>query len=191
MPIRKYHCSLFPSILGFFYSHEDAKRAVEGLNGALLGSKPLVVVRAQKKIDREEVSRCVNDDSISIDHQKLEGSNLYVKNLNLSMDDRKLKALFSTYGKVTSAKIMRHDDGVKGIPQLEMTVMVDESPLEVIPISDEPILSYHIMQDIDEYRDNEAEVEHVIEKGCSLINDDDLKLVETPLLSRRSHKRLA
>nr|GLL40191.1 hypothetical protein DM860_013816 [Ipomoea trifida] len=71
MPIRKYHCSLFPSILGFFYSHEDAKRAVEGLNGALLGSKPLVVVRAQKKIDREEVSRCVNDDSISIDHQKL------------------------------------------------------------------------------------------------------------------------
>nr|GMC47576.1 polyadenylate-binding protein 6-like [Ipomoea batatas] len=95
-----------------FYSHEDAKRAVEGLNGALLGSKQLVVVRAQKKIDREEVSRCVDDDSISIDHQKPEASNLYVKNLSLSMDDRKLKALFSTYGKVTSAKIMRHDDGV-------------------------------------------------------------------------------
>nr|GLL41999.1 hypothetical protein Itr_chr12CG16040 [Ipomoea trifida] len=63
-----------------------------------------------------------------------------------------------------------------------MTVMVYESPLEVKPISDEPILSYHTMQDIDEYRDNEAEVEHRIEKGCSLINDDDLQLVETPLL---------
>lgn len=76
------------------------------------GSKQLVVVRAQKKAEREEVSRCVDDDPISLDNQKPEASNLYVKNLSLSIDDRKLKALFSTYGKVTSAKIMRHDDGV-------------------------------------------------------------------------------
>ncbi|XP_019196352.1 PREDICTED: polyadenylate-binding protein 4-like [Ipomoea nil] len=31
-----------------FYSHEDAKRAVEGLNGALIGSKQLVVVNSAK-----------------------------------------------------------------------------------------------------------------------------------------------
>nr|GMC53816.1 polyadenylate-binding protein 6-like [Ipomoea batatas] len=31
-----------------FYSHEDAKRAVDGLNGALLGSKQLVFVTSAK-----------------------------------------------------------------------------------------------------------------------------------------------
>lgn len=40
------------------------------------------------------------------------GSNLYVKNLNPSVDDRKLNELFCRYGKVVSAKVIRNGDGI-------------------------------------------------------------------------------
>ncbi|CAH9090475.1 unnamed protein product [Cuscuta epithymum] len=95
-----------------FCSHEDAQRAIECMNGALLGSKQLIVVRAQKKDERNDVSRCIYDAKFSLYDHKPEVSNLYVKNLSLSLDERKLKALFSAYGEVKSAKIMRRDDGV-------------------------------------------------------------------------------
>ncbi|VFQ80621.1 unnamed protein product [Cuscuta campestris] len=95
-----------------FHSHEDANRAVQCMNGTLLGSKQLFVVRAQKKDSRDDISRCAYDHTISLDDNKPEASTLHVKNLSQSIDDRKLRALFTAYGKLLSVKIMRHDDGV-------------------------------------------------------------------------------
>merc|ERR1719454_50461 len=40
-----------------------------------------------------------------------EGVNLYIKNLDESIDDDKLKELFCTFGKITSAKIATDDKG--------------------------------------------------------------------------------
>ncbi|XP_059639321.1 polyadenylate-binding protein 6-like [Cornus florida] len=78
-----------------FNSHEEAKKAMEALNGTLLGLKKLSVGKAQK------------------DHhtEKSKASNLYVKNLDASIDDKKLQDHFSAYGEITSAKVMRYDNG--------------------------------------------------------------------------------
>nr|GMD52177.1 hypothetical protein Iba_chr11bCG9410 [Ipomoea batatas] len=73
---------------------------------------------------------------------------------------------------------------VEDISKKELTVVVGESPLEVRPISEQPNLLYHLMWDIDEYRDEAIEEVHNIDEGSSRqsLNDDDLQLVETPLL---------
>ncbi|KAL3528673.1 hypothetical protein ACH5RR_007995 [Cinchona calisaya] len=95
-----------------FSSHEEAKKAVECLNGALLGSKNLYVERAQKKAEREEILRKAYEIMYSNNSVKSKPSNLFVKNLNVSFDDLELKEIFSAYGKVTSAKVMHNEDGV-------------------------------------------------------------------------------
>jgi len=43
--------------------------------------------------------------------QKFQGLNLYIKNLDDSIDDDRLKSEFSQFGTITSAKIMRDDSG--------------------------------------------------------------------------------
>ncbi|KAI3802402.1 hypothetical protein L1987_30534 [Smallanthus sonchifolius] len=67
-----------------FESADDAAKAVEALNG--------------KKIDEKEwyVEEAVD---------KFQGVNLYVKNLDDTIDDDKLKELFSEYGMITSCKL--------------------------------------------------------------------------------------
>ncbi|KAK9281492.1 hypothetical protein L1049_004395 [Liquidambar formosana] len=94
-----------------FESAEDAKKAVEALNGALLGSKNLFVGRAQKKAEREVLLKREYKDTLSCNFDELKASNLYVKNLDLSIDDSKLQEYFSACGRVTSAKVMRYDNG--------------------------------------------------------------------------------
>ncbi|KAJ6394605.1 hypothetical protein OIU77_023753 [Salix suchowensis] len=44
-------------------------------------------------------------------NEKLRASNLYVKNLNVDIDDKRLEEVFSAYGKILSAKVMCHNDG--------------------------------------------------------------------------------
>lgn len=41
----------------------------------------------------------------------MKASNLYVKNLDLSIDDSKLREHFSVFGEVVSAKVMCFDNG--------------------------------------------------------------------------------
>nr|GMC66577.1 CTTNBP2 N-terminal-like protein [Ipomoea batatas] len=59
---------------------------------------------------------------------------------------------------------------------------------EVRPLSKQPILSDHMMQDIDEYRSEEGKAVHDNEERCSHeTSGDDLQLVDTSLLE--SHTR--
>lgn len=80
-------------------------KAVEKLNGHTIGDKPLFVGRFQKKAERlAEVRR--RKDLMRQEHlSKYQGVNLYIKNLDDTIDDEKLKTEFSKFGTITSAKV--------------------------------------------------------------------------------------
>lgn len=94
-----------------FYSPESAKKAEKSLNGALLGSKNLFVGKAQKKDERQLLLKLKHDQMLSHKNENMKASNLYVKNLDLSIDDSKLREHFSVFGEVVSAKVMCFDNG--------------------------------------------------------------------------------
>ncbi|KAJ4909495.1 Polyadenylate-binding protein 5 [Raphanus sativus] len=95
-----------------FVRSEDAVVAVEKMNGISLGENVLFVGKAQKKSERqEELKRKYEQEKISR-LEKLQGTNLYVKNLDDSVDDEKLKEMFSEYGNVTSSKVMMNSGGL-------------------------------------------------------------------------------
>lgn len=96
-----------------FKQPESAEAAVNALNGKeLSGGRTLYVGRAQKKGERQAELR------EKFERQKLErmnryqtGVNLYVKNLDDTIDDEKLKAEFVQFGNITSAKVMSDSTG--------------------------------------------------------------------------------
>ncbi|KAF2301099.1 hypothetical protein GH714_020064 [Hevea brasiliensis] len=95
-----------------FDSPEGAKKAVDALNGSLLGSRTLFVGRAQKKAERIKILQHADKDIFNNHIEKLKLSNVYVKNLDVRIDDNKLREIFSACGKIVSAKVMRYDNGV-------------------------------------------------------------------------------
>lgn len=95
-----------------FESPEDAKRALEALNGLQLGSKVLYVARAQKKAEREQLLRRQFEEKRNEQILKYRGSNVYVKNIDDNVNDDDLREHFSVCGKITSAKLMRDQKGI-------------------------------------------------------------------------------
>ncbi|KAM3872512.1 embryonic polyadenylate-binding protein-like [Diretmus argenteus] len=94
--------------------HQDAQKAVEEMNGKELNGKILYVGRAQKRTERQgELKR--KFDQIKQDRiQRYQGVNLYVKNLDDSIDDERLRKEFAPYGIITSAKVMTDGCQSKG-----------------------------------------------------------------------------
>ncbi|KAJ4416822.1 Protein phosphatase PP2A regulatory subunit B [Gnomoniopsis sp. IMI 355080] len=90
-----------------FIDHSHAAKAVEELNGKDFKGQDLYVGRAQKKHEREEELRRSYEAARQEKANKYQGVNLYVKNLLDDVDDEKLRAMFSEYGPITSAKVMR------------------------------------------------------------------------------------
>ncbi|KAJ8651039.1 hypothetical protein MRB53_004062 [Persea americana] len=95
-----------------FDSPDDAKRAMEALNGTQLGSKVLYVARAQKKAEREQILRCQFEERRNEKMLKYKGSNIYVKNIDDDVTDDDLREHFSQCGMITSAKLMRDTKGI-------------------------------------------------------------------------------
>ncbi|KAL4319209.1 hypothetical protein GQ457_18G016330 [Hibiscus cannabinus] len=95
-----------------FESADAAARAVESLNGKKFGDKEWYVGKAQKKSEREVDLKLRFEQSMKESADKVQGANLYVKNLDDSLSDEKLKELFSQYGAITSCKVMRDPNGV-------------------------------------------------------------------------------
>uniref|UniRef100_A0A3Q2Z7F0 Polyadenylate-binding protein n=1 Tax=Hippocampus comes TaxID=109280 RepID=A0A3Q2Z7F0_HIPCM len=97
-----------------YANHEDAQKAVDEMNGKELNGKFLYVGRAQKRLERQgELKR--RFDQIKQDRiQRYQGVNLYVKNLDDSIDDERLRKEFSPYGTITSAKVMTDGSQSKG-----------------------------------------------------------------------------
>lgn len=107
-----------PESLGFgfvnFASHEAAAAAVEEMNektftvtedGEMI-DKQLFVGRAQKKAERERELREKYESEKNERIGKFQGLNLYVKNLEDSVDDDMLRAEFAAMGTITSARVM-------------------------------------------------------------------------------------
>lgn len=92
-----------------FENHEEAKKAVDEMNDKEINGKTLVVCRAQKKSEREEELRKQFEKVREEKMNKYQGVNLYVKNLDESIDDETLRQEFSAFGTITSSKIMRDD----------------------------------------------------------------------------------
>eukprot|EP00244_Chara_vulgaris_P004583 TRINITY_DN19052_c0_g2_i4.p1 TRINITY_DN19052_c0_g2~~TRINITY_DN19052_c0_g2_i4.p1 ORF type:complete len:671 (+),score=136.30 TRINITY_DN19052_c0_g2_i4:174-2186(+) len=94
-----------------FENSEDAARAVDGLNSKTIDGKEWYVGRAQKKSEREAELRLKFEQERKERMDKYQGANLYLKNLDDSIDDEKLRELFSEFGTITSCKVMRDPAG--------------------------------------------------------------------------------
>ncbi|KAJ1569523.1 Protein phosphatase PP2A regulatory subunit B [Nowakowskiella sp. JEL0078] len=92
-----------------YVDHEHAARAVEEMHEREINGKQLFVSRAQKKTEREEELRKQYERIREEKLNKYQGVNLYIKNLDDTIDDEKLRQEFSVYGSITSAKIMRDE----------------------------------------------------------------------------------
>ncbi|XP_021094581.1 polyadenylate-binding protein 1-like isoform X7 [Heterocephalus glaber] len=90
-----------------FEKHEEAQKAVDHMNGKEVSGQQLYVGRAQKRGERQnELKR--RFEQMKQDRQtRYQGVNLYVKNLDDSISDEKLRTVFSPYGVITSAKKRR------------------------------------------------------------------------------------
>ncbi|KAK4779070.1 hypothetical protein SAY86_006598 [Trapa natans] len=95
-----------------YENHDDAAKAVESLNGKKFDEKEWYVGRAQKKSERQVELRVKFEQTTKENVDKYQGLNLYVKNLDDSIDDDKLKELFSEFGTITSCKVMRDPNGI-------------------------------------------------------------------------------
>jgi polyadenylate-binding protein len=84
----------------------DALNAVDDLNGKVFAEKPMFAGRAQKKAEREAMLRQQYEQRRMERIEKYQNVNLYVKNLDDSVDDEKLREEFSQYGTITSAKVV-------------------------------------------------------------------------------------
>ncbi|KAL5753015.1 hypothetical protein ACOSP7_023190 [Xanthoceras sorbifolium] len=95
-----------------FDDPNDAARAVDALNGKKFDDKEWYVGKAQKKYEREMELKGRFEQNLKETADKFEGLNLYVKNLDDSFTDDKLKELFSEFGTITSCKVMRDPNGI-------------------------------------------------------------------------------
>lgn len=90
-----------------FQNPDDAAAAVEKLNGSTFNDdKVWYVGRAQRKSEREAELKAKFEQERNVAAEKLQGSNLYLKNLDDTINDENLKELFSEFGTITSCKVM-------------------------------------------------------------------------------------
>jgi polyadenylate-binding protein len=92
-----------------YETHEQAAKAVEEMNGKEIDDSQLFVGRAQKKQEREKELKSMFEKLKRDRMSKYQGVNLFVKNLDESIDDEKLRQEFAHCGTITSAKVM-HDE---------------------------------------------------------------------------------
>eukprot|EP01089_Gocevia_fonbrunei_P005528 TRINITY_DN15_c0_g2_i1.p1 TRINITY_DN15_c0_g2~~TRINITY_DN15_c0_g2_i1.p1 ORF type:complete len:588 (+),score=179.37 TRINITY_DN15_c0_g2_i1:130-1893(+) len=91
-----------------YANHEDAVKAVEGLHGKKKvgkAEKEIYVQRAQKKNEREQLLKKIREERA----QKYQGINLYVKNLDDTVNSDSLRAHFAEFGTITSCIVMTDD----------------------------------------------------------------------------------
>ncbi|KAI9314378.1 hypothetical protein BX666DRAFT_1862100 [Dichotomocladium elegans] len=84
-----------------YETEEAADSAIKHVNGMLLNDKKVFVGRHVPRKERQA----------KIEELRSKFTNVYVKNLDLSIDEAGLRELFEKYGKVTSAMVSVDDDG--------------------------------------------------------------------------------
>ncbi|XP_050007313.1 polyadenylate-binding protein 1-like isoform X3 [Alexandromys fortis] len=97
-----------------FEKHEEAQKAVDHMNGKDVSGQQLFVGRAQKRAERQSELKRRFEQMKQERQNRYQGVNLYVKNLDDSINDERLKEVFSAYGVITSAKVMTESSHSKG-----------------------------------------------------------------------------
>ncbi|XP_037667048.1 polyadenylate-binding protein 1-like isoform X3 [Choloepus didactylus] len=97
-----------------FEKHEEAQKAVMDMNGKEVSGRLLYVGRAQKRVERQSELKHRFEQMKQDRLNRYQGVNLYVKNLDDSIDDEKLRKEFSPYGVITSAKVMTEGGHSRG-----------------------------------------------------------------------------
>ncbi|KAG7662987.1 PAB1 [[Candida] subhashii] len=94
-----------------FEQHESAVKAVEELNDKEINGQKIYVGRAQKKRERMEELKKQYESTRLEKLSKYQGVNLFVKNLDESVDSEQLEEEFKPFGSITSAKVMVDEVG--------------------------------------------------------------------------------
>eukprot|EP00808_Paulinella_micropora_P023475 g48445.t1 len=94
-----------------FADQEAANKAIEEMNDFEIGDRKLYVGKHQKKEERERELRRKHEAEKLERQKQYRGVNLYVKNLADDIDDEKLAQNFSSFGTITSAKVMMDKSG--------------------------------------------------------------------------------
>ncbi|KAL7665061.1 Polyadenylate-binding protein, cytoplasmic and nuclear [[Candida] zeylanoides] len=94
-----------------YENHESATKAVEELNDKEINGQKIYVGRAQKKRERMEELKKQYESTRLEKLSKYQGVNLFIKNLDDSIDSEKLEEEFKPFGVITSARVMVDDSG--------------------------------------------------------------------------------
>merc|ERR1719326_2605589 len=97
-----------------FDDAETAEAACAELNGTEVQGKTIYVGRAQKKAERQMELKKKFEQMKQERLNRYQGVNLYVKNLDDTIDDERLRKEFAPYGTITSAKVMCEEGRSKG-----------------------------------------------------------------------------
>ncbi|XP_011822578.1 PREDICTED: polyadenylate-binding protein 4-like [Mandrillus leucophaeus] len=97
-----------------FDSHEAAKKAVEEMNGRDINGQLIFVGRAQKKVERQAELKQMFEQLKRERIRGYQGVKLYVKNLDDTIDDEKLRNQFSSFGSIIRVKVMQQEGQSKG-----------------------------------------------------------------------------
>jgi len=92
----------------------SAEAACHELNDSDFNGKKLFVGRFQKKFERISTLKRIHEEKKQERHNRYIGINLYIKNLDDTIDDERLRKEFSSFGTITSAKIMQENGRSKG-----------------------------------------------------------------------------
>lgn len=84
-----------------FETQEAANRAIDTMNGMLLNDRKVFVGHFKSRREREA----------EYGAKVMEFTNVYIKNFGDEMDDKRLKELFSKFGKTMSVKVMSDETG--------------------------------------------------------------------------------
>jgi len=95
-----------------FKEHEAAEQAVNDMDSTDIKGRKITVCRAQKKAERSTELKMKFEIQKQERINRYQGVNLYIKNLEDTIDDEKLRKEFSQYGTITSAKVMRDDKAI-------------------------------------------------------------------------------
>lgn len=94
-----------------FENHDSALKAVEELNDKEINGQKIYVGRAQKKRERLEELKKQYESTRLEKLAKYQGVNLFIKNLDDSIDSEKLEEEFKPFGSITSARVMVDETG--------------------------------------------------------------------------------
>lgn len=97
-----------------FEEAETAEAACAALNGTEVSGKTIYVGRAQKKAERQMELKKKFEQMKLERITRFQGVNLYVKNLDDTIDDERLRTEFTPFGTITSAKVMCEEGRSKG-----------------------------------------------------------------------------